>query len=83
MARTFEYVKNSSGLPLGGWLTYYSSGDAECPFCGKPMDYRMYQSGQSPIGNDEYEAHFVCDQCDIATVAISISPREFFEGDQW
>lgn len=83
MSHTFEYINLTNDKSIGRWVTYYSSGDAECPFCGKPMDYEKYQSGQGQQGNDEYCGHFVCQKCSVGTAPTEISMHEYFSDDQW
>lgn len=83
MSHTFDYINLQSGTKIGRWVTYYSSGDAECPFCGKPMEWEKYQSGQTEQGNDTYEGHFVCHKCYVGTEPTEISHHEYFSDEQW
>ncbi len=53
----------------------------KCPGCDVKTEWEVFQTGQDPVGNDEYGGYFSCHPCSLHTRIVEVDRRDYIEDE--
>jgi len=53
----------------------------KCPKCGAKTEWEVFQTGQDPVGNDEYGGYFSCHPCALHTRIVEVDMRDYIQDE--